>query len=933
MGIGPFDSLAFPDVYTQTLNEPPRATAAGDLRFPAFIGVANETITTSNYEMFRGSSAMADNKIVKENVSSQLTGANRNFTVTYKPVVDGSGTGTVTTDPSKVTVYVNGNAVAVASVDGTTGEIYLVNIPAMGDEVLCTYYYKLTDTLHSLEDITDQVDGVRTIFRTHNYPIVDGSNGGITTTDVTKIQVFVNAVRVVPTALDGDAGLFTLAPAPTIGQSLKVTYYDNELQNTADILPSPYIASVSKVGYAPGSSDFIQGVDFVVDTTGAFSTIQWGASFKIAAGQHTIGTTYFNDALITGTLFDNHNFRRQATGTVDGTNALFTLEAPAANGQGRGILTEDPSLLTAYIGTGASDATVVDILQVINNNQILLATAPDASKEVFVTQYSNLLPDDNWTVTNLAAGGTGVGTYSISGVNSGVGMDVQYSPSDTTVADTAFGSENVTYPNGTGPGNRDTQVIPGYAVAETVTLTFTDSPSNASKYIVTSSNPAGTGSSGDNTGFLNQTYIDKKTGFRVTVNQGALVTYVTGDKIGYTVSSVIPVDSVPTRAIPGLKVAIPTTAGVGAGDTGLINTYNMSGVEPNVGDFYYVSFTETKRFNSSGILTAKLYTQEKDVYADTGDLTINNKVGLAAHLALMNGSVALAIQQIKRAVGSADAPDSRYISAIDSFNEPMEGGIRPSLLEPVTTSPAVVSYLKNSNVIQSGIRYANERMSYFGFPINTSPSAAQIYAKTLNSERMTALYPDGAITTIPDANGNDVEYLVDGAFLAAAIAGRDVSPAYDVAEPLDRKSVVGFRRLYRRLDSVNAAMTANAGITLIEEQGASMVVKMALTTDLTSNLTRTPSVIRIKDFVQKGTRSILRPFIGQKFLAQKTGDIEQTLTSYMGALKTANIIQAFTGIKATPDANDPMIVNVVGYYAPVLPLLWIVVTYNLRSSM
>jgi len=63
--IGPFPSFSFPGVYTKTLNEPPLATAAGGLRIPAFIGVADETIQINNLEMIRGSNSLADNLIVK----------------------------------------------------------------------------------------------------------------------------------------------------------------------------------------------------------------------------------------------------------------------------------------------------------------------------------------------------------------------------------------------------------------------------------------------------------------------------------------------------------------------------------------------------------------------------------------------------------------------------------------------------------------------------------------------------------------------------------------------------------------------------------------------------------------------------------------------------------------------------------------------------
>ena len=937
-GIGPFDSFSFPNVYTETLNEPPRPTAAGSLRFAAFIGVAEETVPVNNYEMIRGSSAMADNKIVKENVSAQFDGTNRNFTVTYYPIVKGDGSGTVTNDPATVTVLINGNSVPVASVTGATGEIYLVSIPSMGDEVLATYYFKQSDTLHTDEDVSVQAGGGNKIFQVDDYPIVDGSNAGVTTTDPTKVTVKVNNNPVTVDAVDGDTGQITLDVAPVLGDAVKVTYYSNDYQDTADILPSPYVADVTKVGYAPGTSDFVQGVNFVVDTTGSFYTINWGHSFKVASGQHFTGNEYFDSAQITPTLYDNRVFRRKATGTCDGTNKTFTLEAPAMIGNGLGKPTNDNDSVVAYYGPHPNDATAVTVGgsgvdTLTGSNTIVLHTAPpapvpgpDGTNFVWVTEYTNLLPDEQWTLTCTVAGGTSVGKYTMKGVNTGTAMDVQWSSSDTSVGNPMT---VITYPEGTSPGSRDTQVAPGYAVAETVKLNF----QSATKYTVTSNVSGGTGSNGDNTGYLNQTYIDTKTGFRVTIMNSATGGYLPGDYIGYTVTPTFTTEAVPQRGAPGVKLAVTNTTGVHIGETALVNTYNKSGAEPKVGDFYYVSFDESKQFNSSGIMKAVLYTQEQDVLNATGPLTINNKVGLASHLAFLNGAPALAIQQIEKTTGGVDAPDSRYIAAIDTFNEPMEGGYRPSLLEPVTSSSAVLSYLKTSNVIQSGIRYANERMTYFGFPINTTPTAAQVIARSMLSERMIALYPDGAITTIQDQLGNDVEYLVDGSFLAAALSGRDTSPAFDVAEPITHKPVTGFRRLYRRMDSVTQAQTANAGITLIEEVGASMQVKFGLTTDLTSVLTRTPSVIRIKDFVQKGTRSVLQPYVGMKFLTQRTGEIETTLKGYLTALQTAQIITGYTGVKATPDANDPTIVRVVAYYSPVLPLLYIVVTYNLRSSI
>ena len=929
MGIGPFPSFAFPGVYTQTLDQAPTATAAGELRIPAFIGVAADTIPTTNYEMIRGSSAMADNPIT-EDVSHQVNGANRNFQVTYFPIVIGDGTGTTTTNVNNVIATINGNPVPVATVDGATGQVYLVDIPSIGDMVLISYYFKRHDDLHTNEDVSDQADGMATTFQTNYYPIVKGDNGGTTTTDPTNLSVTVGGNPATIVAVNGAEGQFTLSTAPAYGQTVLVTYYSNEYQHTSDIIPYPNVVSVDKIGLAPGTSDFINGTDFILDTSGSFNTINWGQSYKVVPGTTTYGFPSLTTD-ITGTLFDNLNYLRPSSTAPDGTKYTFAIENVPVTGEGLAIPTENPSLLggstpsTAYFGLDPVDSTAITITTVeatTGTFQVSDQTRPSAGTTVYVTEYVNYMRDDVWTITDKTSGGVGTGVYGIVGQNSGVAMGITALPKGfgTNVADAGWTL--------TDAGN-DFQVIPGYAIAETVTLTF----NSAISYTVSSSVASGSGSAGDNTGYLNQTYIDKKTGFQVTLMSRVGLTYVPTDYIGYTVSPDIAVSDTPTRAIPGLKLAIPTTAGINLGDTAVINTYARSGVEPNTGDFYYVSFESSQNFDSNGLTTAQVYVNEANVLANTGALTINNKLGLAAHLAYLNGATAVILLQIEKTVGGTDAPDSRYIAGIDYFNEPLPGDIRPALIEPVTTSVGVLTYLKSSNIIQSGLRYGNEHMSYFGFPVNTSPTTAQVFAKAINSERMIAIYPDGGITTITDALGNDVEYLVDGSLLAAAVAGRDVSPAFDVAEPLTRKPINGFTRLYRRLDSVTAAQTANAGITLLEELAAGIQVKFGLTTDTSSVLTRTPSIIRTKDFVQRGARSILNPYIGTKNLTQRISEIVATLSSYLSALQQAQIITAYNNVTAVADPNDQTIVNVQAFYAPIFPLLWIVITFNLRSSV
>jgi hypothetical protein len=933
--IGPFNTFAFSGVYTETVNEAPSTVNSGSLRFPAFIGIGDEVTAVNGYEMIRGSSAMADNYIPYEDVSSQVTGSNRNFTVTFKPITTGAGTGTVATDPNSVKAFVNGNPSAVASIDAANGIVYLMSFPSVGDTVTIAYYFKRKDTFISNEDLSIQADGTNVTFKVQNVPIVDGSNGGITTTDPTLVTVTVNSATVSVSAVDGASGQITLAAAPVLGSTVLVTYYTNEYQYTYDILPSNTVNSITNVGYNATSTNFIQGTDYVLDSTGTFNTINWGNSAKVSNGTHVAGSVYLS-SVVSDSLYDNKFYRQEATGTVDGTNKTFSLAYAPTVGNGLGQATDDISLVTVYFGTNPTDATVATVKEMSSINQtVTLTAAPIVGQNVYVTQYLNKLADDSWTLSDTTEGAVGVGAYTISGLNGGVayGVAQDASAGGTHVVNVNFPA-NISYPDGLGAINCDAMVVPGHGITETVYFTFLDA-SHSTRFAVTSSVANGTGSAGDNTGYLNQTYVDNKTGFSVTILQattGSIVYYQGGDVIAYSVSPTIVTSAVGTRAIPGLKTTVANTTGIVVGETALINTHNNKGSEPNVGDFYYVSFLNNKEFINGAVAPTFVYL-ENDALAYSGTLTINNRLGLAAHLAFLNGAPAVALTQIQRTAGGSDAPDQYYMNAIDVFNTPMSNGLLPSLMEPVTTSQPVLSYLKTSNTKQSSERYANERTSFFGFANNTTPTQAMSFATTMAYERMQGIYPDGGIVTITDALGNAVEYIVDGSLLAAAYSGRDTSPAYDVAEPMTRKPIVGFTRLFRTLDSVTQGQVCSAGLTLLEATTSGIDIKMDLTTDVSTVLTRTPSVIKIKDSIQQGTRRVLGPYIGKKNLNTMTSQITTTLTSYLSSQVQANIIKAFTGVKATVDPNDPTTINVVAYYAPIFPLLYICVTFNLRSSL
>jgi photosystem II stability/assembly factor-like uncharacterized protein len=82
-----------------------------------------------------------DEYVDGEEVSGQFNGTNKNCTVMNVPVTKGDGKGTTTNIPTDITVKVNGTAVLVDSLNGSTGQIILNQAPARCDIVKVYYYH------------------------------------------------------------------------------------------------------------------------------------------------------------------------------------------------------------------------------------------------------------------------------------------------------------------------------------------------------------------------------------------------------------------------------------------------------------------------------------------------------------------------------------------------------------------------------------------------------------------------------------------------------------------------------------------------------------------------------------------------------------------------------------------------------------------------
>jgi hypothetical protein len=267
---------------------------------------------------------------------------------------------------------------------------------------------------------------VRT-FYTYNGPIVDGSNGGVTTTDPADVTVKVNGVQVIPQSVNGATRAITLALAPKAGDTVVVTYYHNTWQDTFDYLAHINVTDVTRCGVAPGVSSFVEGSDFVLKS----DRVVWGAAALVSTGNTALGSTAFGEGQITANLVDDRGFLEVCT-PVGGSKTAFLLPRQPTLGNGRdtnlssslyqsaandriGVPVNRPDVIFAYWGYSPQDALDrgPQVITKVDGATITLRSDVAPGATVYATYWYNQLTDTEYTLSAQTSGSSGVGTYTI----------------------------------------------------------------------------------------------------------------------------------------------------------------------------------------------------------------------------------------------------------------------------------------------------------------------------------------------------------------------------------------------------------------------------------------------------------------------------------------------------------------------------------------
>jgi hypothetical protein len=934
------------------------------------------------------------------------SGGNSNtvFKVAHTPIVDGTNGGVVTTDVTKVIVQVNGNPVTVASLNGAAGTFTLaspVSAPvALGGTTTSftiQYYFNswqntydllpgqniasitqvglgpnradfvqgtdyvlgsitapdgstvqtinwgasvssaigqsaagelanftpaevttaLRDDQVYLQPLTGAVNGKNVVFSLPDVP-TDGSGLSIATDNPALVQVYVGsdpleaflngAVRVAQ--LSGANQLVTLYNPPASGSLVYASYYRSQLAD------HQYSITVVNPGYA-GNGTFI-----ITDELGRVAPL---VEFNLAAS--TVAQNGpFQD---TGVVYPNDfsDAQAQAGAAVDETvtltfnndgNTTIVLAI-----QARLALTFGAGTLTFHATTPGIGGNLVQI--VIDATD--LNADPVSINGDIVTIYSS------WAGTALS-----------------LAQIAALFPSGETID----GGQILCTASGTTSGNAATTGatnLSGGANAITTPVTHS--------YTVSSTNSKGSGSL-NNIGYLDQTYEDLATGFRVTIvnptdhadygvpNIPSAYNFEPGDKLIFNVYAdatganaavrnagtpgIAPAQANNLIAIQGLDTTVISNFGSTAGDSVIVSTFNKSGNNPNIGEFYYVSFTTAKQAADYAI---HLYTDPKVAYANYGQPSTVNRVSLAIQLMAANGVQTFGVIQVPVVPGTNQGTSQDFMNAIQTLTIALPGyTTKANIICPLSTDPTVHQFLSRQLTTQANVRQKGEAIGFVGYDQFQTPATMRANARGLANKRMIAIGAPVAGILITDPNtGVAVEYAVSGEFMAAAMMGLNANPSNDVAQSLTFQNLVGFSRLLVTYDDPTMDSMAADGLTDLLNNNGALLIRHYKTTDPSNPLTSEPTVTTITDYVSQIFRTDLNQFIGRKLLDSLVTDIQVVCNARLSSLVNQQIISGYQNLSVVQDSTDPTQADVTVTFKPMFCLLYVQVTFIVQTQL
>ena len=369
-----------------------------------------------------------------------------------------------------------------------------------------------------------------------------------------------------------------------------------------------------------------------------------------------------------------------------------------------------------------------------------------------------------------------------------------------------------------------------------------------------------------------------------------------------------------------------------AGDTVIVSTFKSSGDGPSIGAFYFVTFTTNK---VAADYALKLYTSPSDAYFQYGQPSTVNRLSLGIQLMSLNGVNTFGAIQVPVVPGTNYASSADFIAAFQQLTSNLPGLNRKAdVVVPLSNDPTVHQALSRQLTTQATARYKGEAIGFVGYSQFTTAAQASTNAQGLHSQRMIAIgnAAAGILITNP-TTGVSLEYLVDGPFMAAALAGLNCNPANDVATTLTLQNLTGFSRLLITYDDPTMDLGAANGLTWLLNNSGALQVRHYKTTDPDNTLVSEPTSTTIADYVAQQFRLNLNQFIGRKLVDSLVTDIQVAANSLLKNLVDQQIIAGYQQLSVKQNASDPTEVDVTVTFKPIFSLLYLSVTFTVQTSL
>ena len=473
-----FSTYTKPGVYTTVVYTDAGVSVFGSARIPVLIGEGLEFTTVSNQELHRGSSNVADEQQVLEDLSAQIDGVTRTFETTYSPVVTGDGTGTVTNNVQYLqafTVDTEGSLIPliVTSVKGSTGKFQLANILRPGvDQLKVSYFFKRVDTRVVNEDLSYQIPATASWVPTQSTgggegqpPVLTPIPTGLTLTTAVPGNVG-NKVSLAFTLAAVGLGVVDALAVSGIGTdtlSIELRKVDGSQRSVQDVLNL----------FAAGVQTKSAG-----DIVAAFNP---AGSFALTSQALPFASTAFSG------------------GAGQNTNTTFTVaNLPIVDGTNGGVVTNSPSIGNFVVTVNGQAATVTALVG--SKGQFTLAAPVTPGQKLLVSYYTNtyqntfdILPASG--ITKITSLGFAPGQNNFT-----EGVDFVLANDAIHWGNVAVGSQGVSTP-GYAPFDgvvvntslKDEQVFlvqVGVGDGMTTTFTLPDAPTDGSNTGKVTNNPA-----------------------------------------------------------------------------------------------------------------------------------------------------------------------------------------------------------------------------------------------------------------------------------------------------------------------------------------------------------------------------------------------------------------------------------------------------------